>query len=193
MPGVRRYHKRNGRWMEWGLGKETSGKEMKTKGIVGSLAVSGALVLALATAVAPAEVDAATDRTRGSTIDHNPLGGSEGYCTWGAQEQIHDHTGYYIKALTGDAESWADQARAAGWTVVDEAEPRSIAVYGSLLVGGVGHVAWVEAVNGGDITITEMNFGTGATAANGYRTAGFHEFDTRTTKDVPGMSYILIP
>jgi surface antigen len=172
---------------------------MKTKGtkrFVAAVAVSSALSLGAAVAMssaAPANADTAPNRTTGLTTDHNPLSGYEGYCTWGAQELIHAHTGYYVRALTGNAENWASQAQAAGWTVVGEAQPRSIAVYGSALVGGVGHVAWVEAVNGGDITITEMNLGTGATAANGYRTTGFNEFDTRSTKDVPGMSYILIP
>jgi surface antigen len=167
---------------------------MKTKVIAAAIAVSTALSLGASMATAPVNADTATSRTKGPTTDQNPLsGGYEGYCTWGAQEQIHVHAGYYVRALTGNAEDWANQAKAAGWTVVGEAQPRSIAVYTSSLVGGVGHVAWVEAVDGGDVTITEMNFGTGATAANGYRTTGFREFDTRTVKDVPGVSYILIP
>jgi surface antigen len=173
---------------------------MQTKGtkrFAAAVAVSCALSLGAAIttpSAVPANADSATNRTAGVTTDHNPFnGGFEGYCTWGAQEQIHTHTGYYVRALTGNAENWASQAQAAGWTVVSEAQPRSIAVYSSALVGGVGHVAWVDAVNGGDITITEMNLGTGATAANGWRTTGFNQFDTRTTRDFPGMSYILIP
>ncbi len=162
---------------------------MKTTGIVAAVAVGSALSLGASMATAPAHAD----RTKGATIDANPLAGYEGYCTWGAQEQIHDHTGYYIKALTGNAENWAYQAEAGGWTVVGEAQPHSIAVFSSSLVGGVGHVAWVDAVSGRDITITEMNTGFGATVANGYHTTGFHQFDTRTVEDVPGMSYILIP
>ena len=77
--------------------------------------------------------------------------------------------------------------------MVGEAQPHSIAVFSSSLVGGVGHVAWVDAANGRQITITEMNTGTGATVANGYHTTGFHVFDTRTVEDVPGIGYILIP
>ncbi|MCV7029757.1 CHAP domain-containing protein [Mycobacterium sherrisii] len=165
---------------------------MKTNGIVAVLAVGAALSLGPPLATAPANGDPAT--AVGRTTDHNPLDGDyEGYCTWGAQEQIHAHAGYYIKALTGDAETWANQVRAAGWTVVDNPQPHSIAVFSSSLVGGVGHVAWVDAVNGNNITITEMNTGYGATASNGYRTTGFHEFDTRTLRAVPGISYILIP
>lgn len=162
---------------------------MKTKGtkrFVTAAAVSCALSLGAAMATpfaAPANADSATNRTAGPTTDHNPLSGYEGYCTWGAQELIHAHTGYYVRALTGNAENWASQAQAAGWTVVGEPQPRSIAVYSSALVGGVGHVAWVEAVNGGDITITEMNLGTGATAANGWRTTG----STNSTHAPPEM------
>lgn len=166
---------------------------LNTKRVVAALAVSGVLSLGAVIATAPTNADTVNNRTRGATTDHNPLSGSEGYCTWGAQEQIRVHTGYYVQALTGNAEVWASQAQSAGWTVVGEPEPHSVAVYSSALVGGVGHVAWVDAVNGGDMTITEMNFGPGATDANGYRTAGFHEFSTRTARAVPGMSYILIP
>jgi surface antigen len=166
---------------------------MKANGIVAAVAVGSALSLGTPMATVPANGDPAADLTIGRTTDHNPLGDYDGYCTWGAQEQIHAHTGYYIKALTGNAENWASQAEAAGWTVVGDAQPHSIAVFSSSLVGGLGHVAWVDAVSGSAITITEMNSGYGATAANGFRTTGFHEFDTRTVEAVPGISYILIP
>jgi surface antigen len=155
---------------------------MRAKGFVAAVAVAGTLSLGASTATGPANSDATVDRTAGQTTDHNPLSDFEGYCTWGAQEQIHEHTGYYIKALTGNAEDWANQAIAAGWTVVGEPQPHSIAVFSSSLVGGVGHVAWVDAVFGNRITITEMN-----------SSAGFHEFDTRAFDGVPGISYILIP
>ncbi|BBY25461.1 CHAP domain-containing protein [Mycobacterium stomatepiae] len=165
---------------------------MKRSAVLAAAAVTSALSLGASMAPAPASGDPASSISR--TTDHNPFSGDfEGYCTWGAQEQIHTHTGYYIRALTGNAENWASQAQAAGWTVVNEAQPHSIAVFSSTLVGGVGHVAWVDAVNGNTITITEMNTGYGATVSNGYRTTGFHEFDTRTVAQVPGMSYILIP
>ena len=163
---------------------------MKTTGITAAAAVGSALLLGAALATAPAHAD----RTKGATIDHIPLSGDyEGYCTWGAQEQIHDHTGDYIKALTGNAENWAYQAQAAGWTVVGEAQPHSIAVFSSSLVGGVGQVRLGRRRQRQDITITEMNTGSGATVAHGYHTTGFQVFDTRNVQDVPGMSYILIP
>jgi surface antigen len=166
---------------------------MKTTGVVAALAIGTALALGASMPTASAHTGAHTYRTQGLTTDHNPLGGYEGYCTWGAQEQIHDHTGYYVKALTGNAETWANQAEAGGWTVVGEAQPHSIAVFSSSLVGGVGHVAWVDSVHGNNMTITEMNTDFGGSVADGYRTTGFNQFDTRTVKNAQGISYILIP
>ena len=142
---------------------------------------------------APAQPAPAGGRTKGGTTQQNPLHAFVGYCTWGAQEKVRANAGYYISALTGSADQWDDQARAAGWKVVADAQPRSIVVFDRSLVGGIGHVAWVDAVNGRNVSITEMNYGRGATAANGYRTVGFNKFSTRTVTDVPGMSYILIP
>ncbi len=135
----------------------------------------------------------ASDRTKGATTQSNPLRDFAGYCTWGAQEKVRANAGYYISALTGGADQWDDQARAAGWKVVLDAQPRSIVVFERSLVGGIGHVAWVDAVNGRDVTITEMNYGKGATEENGYRTVGFNQWHPRHVTDVPGMSYILIP
>lgn len=170
---------------------------MPIKKVLTTAVVGGALMLASSTATivrpASAIADSAISRAKGPTSDRNPIAAWEGYCTWGAQELIHRHAGYYVAALTGNAELWAGQAQSAGWTVVNDAQPRSVAVYGSSLVGGVGHVAWVDAVDGGTLTISEMNYGYGATAANGYRTTGFGEFDTRTAEALPGISYILIP
>ena len=166
---------------------------MKAIGILAAAAVGSALLLGAATATATAHTGAHTDRAQGLTTDHNPFSGYEGYCTWGAQELIHDHTGYYIKALTGNAENWASQAQAGGWTVVGDAQPHAIAVFSSALVGGVGHVAWVESVHGNNMTITEMNTGFAGSGANGDRTTGFNQFDSRTFREVPGISYILIP
>jgi NADH:ubiquinone oxidoreductase subunit 3 (subunit A) len=77
---------------------------MKAKAIAVVIAVISVLSLGAAMVMAPATADTATNRTKGATTDHNPFnGGFEGYCTWGAQEQIHAHTGYYVTALTGNA------------------------------------------------------------------------------------------
>jgi surface antigen len=148
----------------------------------------------------PAPEATSSNRTMGATTDANPFSRPDlvGYCTYGAQEKVKENAGYYIAALTGAAYIWADQARNAGWTVVTDAEPRSIVVFDPPLAGNPnGHVAWVDNVeqraDGRYVTITEMNYGPGASDANGYHTSGFNQFHTRTVKDVPGMSYILIP
>ncbi len=130
----------------------------------------------------------------GATSPRNPfVPDFVGYCTYGTQDKVHENAGYYIAALTGPAGTWDDQARAAGWSMVADAQPHSIVVFEPSLVGGVGHVAWVDAVNGKNVTITEMNYGRGDTESNRYRTTGFDQWHTRTVTDVPGMSYILIP
>lgn len=126
-------------------------------------------------------------RKRGNTRNYNA--GAGGWCTWGAYQKWYEATGYY-PALTGDAGNWDNSARDQGWTVVLDAEPRSIVVFESSLVGSPGHVAWVNSVqqraDGKYISITEMNYGL---------PIGGHlwEWHERTIKDVPGMSYILAP
>ena len=111
-----------------------------------------------------------------------------GQCTWGALEQWHQATGYY-PYLTGNAKDWANSARAHGWTVVLDAQPRSIVVFQPGVQGAdptYGHVAWVTSTqrrsDGLYITMTEMN-----------GTAGPYKYDVRTLKDIAGMSYILAP
>lgn len=130
-----------------------------------------------------ADAGRATGRTRGV----NP--GTEGQCTWGAAQKWFEASGSY-PALFGDALSWNDAATAAGWTVTDDAQDRSIVVFepGVAGAGSVGHVAWVDSVSqradGRWIHVTEMN--------NSYL-GGVGIFNDRDIMDVPGMSYILLP
>lgn len=113
--------------------------------------------------------------------------GVAGQCTWGAYEQWHAATGYY-PYFSGNAKDWKSSAAAHGWTVVLDAEPRSIVVFqpGVWGASSFGHVGWVQSVqqrsDGRYITFIEMN-----------GTAGPYRWDTRTVKDVVGMSYILAP
>ncbi|MEI6040501.1 MAG: CHAP domain-containing protein [Candidatus Berkelbacteria bacterium] len=72
-----------------------------------------------------------------------------GYCT------------YYVSqkrtvTWTGNAGTWLSGAKSAGLTTGDEPQPGAIVVTSE--GGRVGHVAYVEAVNNGKITISEMNF-----------------------------------
>lgn len=127
-------------------------------------------------------------RSMGQTRTTNP--GFAGYCTRGAYAKWCEASGHrFYPALSGNARNWANSARAAGWTVVDDAQPRSIVVFQPGVHGAHradGHVAWVDSVSqrpdGRYITLTEMN-----------GSAGFNRWSSRTIKDIPGMAYILLP
>jgi surface antigen len=126
-------------------------------------------------------------RATGKTQGVNP--GAPGQCTWGAAQKWFEASGSY-PALVGDASAWRDSAAAAGWTVVDDPRDRSIVVFQPGVAGAssIGHVAWVDSVSqrpdGWWIHVTEMN--------NSYL-GGVGIFDDHDVKDVPGMSYILLP
>jgi surface antigen len=126
-------------------------------------------------------------RATGMAQGVNP--GTQGQCTWGAAQQWFEASGSY-PALSGNAMSWSDSAIASGWTVVDDAQDRSMVVFqpGIAGAGSVGHVAWVDSASqrpdGRWIHVTEMN--------NAYL-GGVGIFNDRDIKDVPGMSYILLP
>lgn len=122
-------------------------------------------------------------RTMGAVQASNS--GWPGQCTWGALQKAFENAGYYPD-IHGNAKLWADSARSRGWTVVDEPQARSIAVYPAELPGvsQYGHVAWVNSVSGRWINITEMN-----NESHG----GPFAWWTRDTQHIPGMSYILIP
>ena len=65
-------------------------------------------------------------RTMGAVQAANS--GWPGQCTWGALQKAFENVGYYPD-IHGNARLWADSARSRGWTVVDEPQARSIAVY----------------------------------------------------------------
>jgi surface antigen len=113
--------------------------------------------------------------------------GSTGECTWWAINEFHAYTGRYPNLVRpgndGDARYWAGNATYNGWTVSATPRVDSIAVFppGANNAGSVGHVAWVTAVSGGRISVSEMNF------------AAWDEVDHRTLTPVSGVRYILAP
>nr|QGW61099.1 hypothetical protein ICEMyc226_00067 [Mycolicibacterium sp.] len=142
-----------------------------------------------APAAQPPASASSAGRVMGRTQARNP--GVAGQCTWGAAQKWFEATGgQFYPALSGDALEWANSARAEGWTVVNDAQPRSIVVLqpGVHYAAGAGHAAWVDSVeqraDGKYVHITEMN-----NSARG----GVGVFDNDVEKDVPGMSYILLP
>ncbi|EWT07725.1 amidase [Intrasporangium chromatireducens Q5-1] len=110
--------------------------------------------------------------------------GTAGQCTWGALNKWYQSEGYYPGGWTGNALTWASRAASAGYTVSGVPRVRSIVVlqpgvYGS---SSAGHLGWVTAVNGDQVTIVEMN-----------ALAGPYKYNTRTLTHVSGLKYIYAP
>lgn len=111
-----------------------------------------------------------------------------GYCTWWAIYLFRDYTGLYPDFLDpandGDAGYWAIDAAYNGWTVTSTPRADSIAVFQPGVDGAdyEGHVAWVTAVSGSQITMSEMN-----------GPAGWDAVDTRTLTPDASVVYILAP
>jgi surface antigen len=125
---------------------------LQTDGNVVLYSTSGAAVWATNT------ITAADHRTNNPT---NPF--QVGQCTWGADIMFHNWNIYgdYID-WSGDAWTWAANARSKGWTVGTAARAGSIAVYQKYAYGalGYGHVAWVLDVypSQGKVLIKEANY-----------------------------------
>lgn len=145
------------------------------------LALGGVLVVCAAMGAASAQADAPA--TVGQTTSVNMA--TPGQCTDGAMQMWFQASGSY-PALSGNAKDWPASAQAAGWTVVDQPQPRSLVVFQPGVQGAspIGHVAWVNSTSGASINITEMN-----NASFG----GVGAWHTRDVRNVPGMSYILLP
>ena len=107
-----------------------------------------------------------------------------GQCTWGALNKWYQSEGYYPGGWTGNALVWASGAARAGYTVSSVPRVRSILVLqpGTYNSSSAGHVAWVTAVNGNQVTVIEMN-----------AMAGPYNYNTRTLTNVGGMQYIYAP
>ena len=87
----------------------------------------------------------------------NPFAASGyyGQCTWYAWGRAYELMGKSLPCK-GNARTWYDVARNAGWSVGSEPRANSIAVWNK----NYGHVAYVENVSGSSVTISEANFRT---------------------------------
>jgi surface antigen len=121
----------------------------------------------------------------GRTVSYNE--GASGECTWWAINEFHAYTGYYPNFVApgnnGDAQYWAANAAYNGWTVTATPRTNAIAVFPPWKngAGSVGHVAWVTAVSGAQITMSEMNF------------VKWNTVDARTVTPDATVRYILAP
>lgn len=92
-------------------------------------------------------------RSTTTTVKRNPGSISNaypyGWCTY------YVATKRYVPAQWGNARSWLSSAQRAGYSTGKAPAAGSIVVTGE---SGYGHVAYVESVSGGSITISEMNY-----------------------------------
>jgi surface antigen len=133
---------------------------------------------------APAPAPAPTARATGATASGDQ--GAPGQCTWWADYEFHVYSGQwpdFTGPNSGDAQYWADNAARKGWTVTSTPEPWSVAVFppGVNGAGSVGHVAWVTAVSGDHITVSEMDF------------PHAYQVDVRTIVPASSVRFILAP
>jgi surface antigen len=100
-----------------------------------------------------------------------------GFCTyWAALRRIQ--VGQPIPNMWGNANTWDDNARAAGYFVDHTPAPNAIMQTDA---GPLGHVAFVESVGSdGSWTISEMNF------------KGWDEVDSRTLPATAAKQYNFI-
>ena len=89
-----------------------------------------------------------------------------GWCTWWAKEMRPD-----LPNNLGDAGSWAANARAQGFTVNSSPSAGAIGVMS-------GHVAYVESVKGGMVSISEMgwNYTAGQSNRRTVPASTFHSY-----------------
>ncbi len=73
------------------------------------------------------------------------------FCGW----RLQSRNGYIIAGAYGNAQDWGTHARNDGYTV--DKNPAIGAIAWWYYSATSGHVAWVEAVNGSNVTIEEYN------------------------------------
>jgi len=110
-----------------------------------------------------------------------------GQCTWWACQRFHDTAGVYVP-WAGDAHSWTSLALAYGWSVTSvPVNGPSIICLQPLIQGAgiLGHVAYVEAVTGNQVTSSNMNWGDTTAQRYSVQSVNFHTG--------PGVNFISLP
>ncbi len=127
-------------------------------------------------------------RATGRKTDTNTA--APGSAAWGALEKwFQVSRRQFDPDIDGLPKDLPNAARAAGWTVVDRPEPRSIVVFQPGVEGAPasGHIAWVDTVadrrDGRYISITEAH-------GNG---DGITRWTSRQVKGRNGMTFVLLP
>ena len=100
-------------------------------------------------------VAAATPKSRPTfSASYGANGYSYGYCTYYVAGRRR------VPSNWGNASQWYYNAIASGYSVGSSPRPGAIAQTSGGW-GGFGHVAYVESVNGGSVTVCEMNYNGG--------------------------------
>ncbi len=112
-------------------------------------------------------------RASGFTAVYGAANGYDfGYCTWHAANR-RAQAGHPLPTNLGHARTWYSRAQGAGMAVSNT--PQAGAVLWHANLGGLGHVAYVEAVNGdGSMLVSDMNYPTWGRVT--YRTVPPSEF-----------------
>ena len=124
----------------------------------------------------------------------NPYSGGNSNCTYTAWQKAYELTGITLPGW-GNAGTWLNSARAAGFTVSSTPREKSIAVWTN---GSYGHVAYVSKVSGNQIYVMEGGYlggyHEGWANASGHRypsdpnykdlLAGYIYLDSTTTLNV---------
>lgn len=92
-------------------------------------------------------------------IGYNPYAAHfSDQCTYYAEQRMANQTGMYMPVY-GNANQFADQARAGGWTVGTTPAVNSVSVFPAGAFGSsVGHVAWVIGISGNTLHIQDYNW-----------------------------------
>jgi len=144
---------------------ETTGLQPGQVIVVPDGVIPGATSSPAATVAVPAGTPVATTAPVHAQVG-GPNGYSFGYCTW------YVATRRAVPGWWGNAANWYGNAQISGYAV--GATPRVGAIAWSGL-GYAGHVAYVESVSGGMVTVSEMNW-------NG-------NWDRVTSRTVPASSF----
>ncbi len=110
--------------------------------------------------------------------------GLYGQCTWYAWGRAYEVKGIQLPTTRGNAKTWLDSAKAAGYETGWEPRSNSIAVWDS---SSAGHVAYVEQVSGDQVILSEANWNN-STSENLYSIEeGIAHYDGAKTLTVAEM------
>lgn len=106
-----------------------------------------------------------------------------GQCTWYAAGRAYEVSGNPVPMING-AHTWLDVAKANGYKTGTKPKANSIAVWKK---STYGHVAFVEAVDGDKVTITESNWSRSTSQKKSAIEEGIYHYEGYTTLTADAM------